>query len=425
MKKRTRIIAGVAVLALSVLGAVTYFLGTFGARHGRTGPYPELGPADPEATAFFSPSYALARDRFLEAADAAGATVESFEHPLLGIDGEPLFTDVALIGPSDAASFLVLVSGTHGVEGYAGSGVQTGVLSEGIASRRPDGVSLLLVHALNPHGFSHLRRFTEDNVDLNRNCRDHSIRAKPNLDYAEVADLMAPQSLSFLSEARAWASLAWLMKVGGMDRQSAVIRGQHEFSQGLFYGGTAATWSNRTLHAVMERYLSLAERVVVVDLHTGLGPFGYAEAILNVKKNDTSPVERAVEIWGSERVRSTAIGGSVSGHLESSVKIAFADALVAEVTAVSLEFGTEPRMEVIKALRTENWLHHHGGTDHPNANEIKTRLLRAFYPASDEWKTEVWEQGQEVVHQALTWLGASTPEGQAARPPGLAQAGSH
>jgi hypothetical protein len=102
----------------------------------------------------------------------------------------------------------------------------------------------------------------------------------------------------------------------------------------------------------------------------------------------------------------------VSGHLDASVKVAFAKALPGEVTAVRLEFGTEPRLEVIKALRAENWLLHRGGADHPKSKEIKIRLLRAFYPDSAEWKTEVWKQGEEVVEQALAWVGTPRPEGE-------------
>jgi hypothetical protein len=37
----------------------------------------------------------------------------------------------------------------------------------------------------------------------------------------------------------------------------------------------------------------------------------------------------------------------------------------AEVTAISLEFGTMPPMEVFQAMQAENWLHHHGGKNHP------------------------------------------------------------
>jgi hypothetical protein len=76
----------------------------------------------------------------------------------------------------------------------------------------------------------------------------------------------------------------------------------------------------------------------------------------------------------------------------------------AEITAVTLEFGTVEATQVFKALRAENWLHHHGSINHPRAKEIKTELLRVFYPDNDVWKKQVWEQGKEVVEQVLAHL---------------------
>ena len=120
---------------------------------------------------------------------------------------------------------------------------------------------------------------------------------------------------------------------------------------------------------------------------------------------ESSPeYERAVAIWG-QRVRTTVSGASVSTHLEASLKLAIPLMLPkAEVTPVSLEFGTVPPMEVFKAVRAENWLHHHAGLDHRRTRELKERLLHAFYPDSAEWRTSVWNQGKEVIDRALAHL---------------------
>ena len=158
---------------------------------------------------YFSSSYQAARRKFLGAAHGAAAGIESIPHPHVGPDGEPLFVDVGFIGSREAARILVVISGTHGVEGFAGSGIQTGLLLEGIASRLPPGVSLLMLHSLNPFGMSHLRRVTEDNIDLNRNFRNHAAPYPRNLAYERLADVIAPQSLSALSEVASWSRLLW------------------------------------------------------------------------------------------------------------------------------------------------------------------------------------------------------------------------
>src|SRR3546814_2611590 len=70
------------------------------------------------------------------------------------IAGEDLFTDTAWLGPRDAKAVLVTVSGTHGIEGYYGSGCQTGWLADGHAAKLPAGTAMLMIHASNPYGFS-------------------------------------------------------------------------------------------------------------------------------------------------------------------------------------------------------------------------------------------------------------------------------
>jgi hypothetical protein len=126
--------------------------------------------------AAFSASYATARAKFLEAAGAAGMTLRSYEHPLKGRDGETLAMDVALDGSPDAEKLFIVSSACHGVEGYCGSGVQVYAAhdAEWRAKARSGGVAVLYIHALNPHGFSHARRTTHENVDLNRNFHDYS-----------------------------------------------------------------------------------------------------------------------------------------------------------------------------------------------------------------------------------------------------------
>ena len=85
----------------------------------------------------FPDDYRAAREAFVEAAEAAEMGVTTRVHPKThGVDGKPLFLDVATAGPRNAKRALLLISGTHGVEGYFGSGVQTGLLRQGVASAR-------------------------------------------------------------------------------------------------------------------------------------------------------------------------------------------------------------------------------------------------------------------------------------------------
>ena len=389
----TRMIVGILVLGTNIWSACAQ---------------PKIEVKNVEAMEYFSSSYKEAREKFLEAAQAVGASIESVKHPDTGPEGEPLFTDIALIGPKDAKRMLVLSSGTHGVEGFTGSGIQTGLLREGIASSLKPRLSIVMIHAINPYGFAHLRRFNEDNVDLNRNFVNHSKPYPDNPGYEELADVLAPESLSFPSEIFSWAGLLWFrMRNGKAELAEAITGGQYTHPEGLFYGGTFEAWSNKTVRSIAHRYLSHADRIVVIDFHTGLGAFGTAEVILNVPE-ESPAYKRAVAMWGTERVKSTTTGTSVSVHLSATLKLAFPEMLPdAEVTALSLEYGTSPPLEVFKAVRAENWLHHRGGKDHPNSKKIKNELLRVFFPDTDDWKELVWLQGKEVTKLALRGINGS------------------
>ncbi|MDP3616497.1 MAG: DUF2817 domain-containing protein, partial [Rhodoferax sp.] len=143
----------------------------------------------------FSASYAQARGKFLAAAASAGLPVTSHAHPRAGRDGEALAMDVVLDGATDADKLLIVTSACHGVEGYCGSGVQVHALHDAQwrAKARAQGVAVLYVHALNPFGFSHVRRTTHENVDLNRNFQDFSKPLPVNEAYRTIHALLLPE----------------------------------------------------------------------------------------------------------------------------------------------------------------------------------------------------------------------------------------
>jgi hypothetical protein len=355
---------------------------------------------------YFSDSYAEARARFLEACREAGATVESYPNPNVGSLQQELWTDVARLEPPEAAGALVVCSGTHGVEGFCGSAIQTGLLKEGLSSRLGK-ERAVLVHALNPYGFANLRRANEDNVDLNRNFVDHSQPHPANPDYDALAAAFAPKSYWSLVSRANWLRLyAYWMTHGRRALQAALTRGQYEHPQGLFYGGRFDTWSNKTLRRILASHVAGAARVACIDIHTGLGRFGDGELITN-QPPESLEYRRAVSWWDT-RVKTTQIGESVSAHLTGSIRSALADELPqAEVTSVALEFGTYPPVAVLRALQAENWLHHHGEPNQPRGPRIKANLLRAFIPEDRNWRHSVRLQAREVVDRALAGIGRS------------------
>ena len=81
------------------------------------------------ADACFAPSYASARGKFLLAADRAGARLDVLVNAeARAPNGGTLTTDVAVLGPPEAEGALLVISGTHGPEGFVGSAAQIALL---------------------------------------------------------------------------------------------------------------------------------------------------------------------------------------------------------------------------------------------------------------------------------------------------------
>lgn len=87
----------------------------------------------------------------------------------MDIQDYDLSIDVGVIRRSKE-KMLVHISGTHGVEGFAGSAIQNAIIDKSNITREdPSLPTLVIVHVLNPFGMANLRRWNENNVDLNRN----------------------------------------------------------------------------------------------------------------------------------------------------------------------------------------------------------------------------------------------------------------
>jgi predicted deacylase len=363
----------------------------------------------------FSASYAQARKKFLEAAATASLPTQSFNHPLPGRDGETLAMDVTLDGAPDAKHLLIVSSACHGVEGYCGSGVQVFALHDADwrAKAKEAGVAVLYIHALNPHGFSHVRRVTHENVDLNRNFSDYTKPLPVNASYAELHALMLPKQWPPATENI--AAHADFIKTNGLKGlQDIITRGQHTHADGLFFGGTAPTWSNSALRTVLRQYGRRCAKLAWIDLHTGLGPRGLGERIFACR-DDKAAYARAQAWWGNANnpsgatpVTSIYDGSSSSAFLTGLMwQSAYEECPQAEYTAIAMEYGTQPMEQVMQALRADHWLHLHPEAPSAQHAQIKQQMMEAFYCDADDWKGMVVSQARQAMFQAADGLRSS------------------
>jgi uncharacterized protein (DUF952 family) len=346
--------------------------------------FPHEG-GDVEALATDYPS---ARSRFLDAAADVGATVESFTHPRRGLDDEELFVDVARLGPDEPDACVLVVSATHGVEGYAGSALQTHWLAEH-AHHRPDETAVFLVHGFNPFGFSWVRRVNEDNVDLNRNFTDWNEPLPTNVAYDQIASALVPTDWSAETQQRTLADLLTVAGDWGLERmQTAVSSGQYAHPTGVFFGGDRPVWSHRWLRSWASDNLSGARDLAVLDLHTGLGAWGACQ-LIGHDRAGTAGHARASDWWGPV----VAMGGeqSVSASLTGDwLGIVQELAPRARTTRVALEFGTVDTITVLQSLRADAWLHTHGDPRGDEAAAIRAQVRAAFTDDDPRWIRSAW-----------------------------------
>lgn len=354
-----------------------------------------------------APDYATARERFLAAADAARAPVEHLVHPERGPSGEELAMDVAWTGRHDAPARVLVVSATHGIEGFAGSMCQSTWLEDDELREPPEGVAVVFLHALNPYGFAWQRRVDENNVDLNRNFVDFA-DPPANDDYDELAEALCPPSWSDEAVAEANAAIvSWATAHGWERLPGAISSGQYRHPDGIFYGGSEPVWAHRTLREWAVRSLADADRVALLDLHTGLGEWGDVE-LITWELPGSEGYERSVRWWG-EKVASTEAGESVSARLTGEWMPAVQRWLApVEVTGACLEWGTIDSIQVSTALRADNWLHQHGDPTGPDAELIKAQLRAAFAPSDADWAANVWRQFRHYLGRTLEALGEAS-----------------
>jgi hypothetical protein len=316
--------------------------------------------------------------------------------------------DVALDGNPEAQNMLIVSSACHGVEGYCGSGVQVFAAqdSEWRAKARSAGVAVLYIHALNPHGFSWLRRTTHENVDLNRNFQDFGQPLPENADYGDLHTLLLPQEWPPTTDNQ--AAIAAYIEAHGLGRfQAAVSQGQYAFADGMFYGGREPTWSNRTLRQVLRAYGARAKRIAWMDLHTGLGPSGVGERIFACR-NESAALARARTWWGGNGatpITSFYDGSSNSALLTGLMWSAIYDECPqAEYTGIAMEYGTLPILDMIAALRADHWLHRNPQAPEALRLSIQRQVLGAFYVDTDTWRVQIIEQARQALFQAVDGL---------------------
>jgi hypothetical protein len=357
-----------------------------------------------DAVRYFSATVTEADEKFADACQRAGVTPRFIRNPVDGPHGEALNIGVCTVGQADAPNRLLIISATHGVEGFAGAAVQSGWLAECGPSSLPPETSVVMVHMLNPWGMAWSRRENEDNVDVFRNLLYCEHPSEPDPLYDLVDDALDLEHWPD-RDVEAWQQrTAALIAQYGQDRLVAAIRrGQHHRPKGMTFHGTEPVWSKRVLDENVAERLAGACFIGVLDVHTGFGEYGHG--LVMSYDPPGSAKHRRVSDWFDGDIYTPGADADIPSHL-AQLPFEWIEAQVAgsRVTAEILEFGTFPPEEIGDTFYANHHYHVFGDPLCEEALEWGRRYRRFCYPEEEEWKLMVWQRGREVIERTLRGL---------------------
>jgi len=354
-----------------------------------------------------SDDYQQARSNFLSACWDADVEVKSYVHPLQDSDNRELATDVARFGLPDATKLLVMVSGVHGVEGFSGSATQVGWIEEQRHSELPKDTAVIMIHLINPWGAAYLRRYNEDNVDLCRNCLDFSQPLPRNESYADVhSEMVLGEELGIQGQNAGEYLGSKVSELGLESTIDLFMGGQYDFSDGFSFGGQEAVWSNTVLRKILSDHNEHVLKVCALEFHTGLGPWGYGALITMHTGRELERINSWFGPWTMSPMEDAAQGDNklhkVNGHTINAYTESFPEA---EVSAVTLEFGSYPSGETLALMLQEHLLVQ--SPDHCESgllSDVKAKMLEYHHPQDWEWRSSFWCRSMQVIRQALNGL---------------------
>lgn len=351
-------------------------------------------------------SYASAQQNFRAAASQFGAKLTSEPLPRNPDLCDDLTIDVAeLPAHNPNGPRLLVTSGLHGVEGFAGSCAQIEFMHQVYQGPSLPMHPVILVHGLNPYGFAKLRRWNEDGIDLNRNfLRDERAYAGCSDAYRRLQSFINPKSPPRAVDDFWLAAPFYVARYGTAALNQAIAGGQYEFPQGLFFGGNKASACKRWIDNAIIRWAPPGTNLLHIDLHTGLG--AYREVQFFVES--ALPRAQLAQLHNRlhpHRVRAHddvvfAAPGAIGRYLSQ--------LLGSRYCGLTLEMGTCSPVTLFRLLRRENQAHHACGYDSPSASQARQAVLDAFAPLDPAWWQYVIPTVAQTLHTLLSLTGLLT-----------------
>ena len=372
------------------------------------GPYVVLMLAEQETPAdsyaysdSFYTSYDEIRTHLLDRVDSLVNSGISVEHTSYAVDeSDDLYIDkVYLPSSGERTNLILLTTGVHGMEGYIGSVMLDVFFAEIYPTLNTENTGILIVANVNPYGMKYMRRYNENNVDLNRNFIEDwdNFDRSSNTEYPKVDKFLQPEGKmgnAFWHEVGFYLSLAKEAIFTGADTISdALLTGQYEYPEGVYYGGDGDEKSTAYLKGVFRECLdSEYENIVHVDIHSGYGP-RYNMVIFNSVQDETTEAE-AVGMFGYDyiiAVDSEEFYPTFGDTTDYFYRLKNGMESDKDLYSTCFEFGTIGDSFIDSILSLKYTVDENRQHWYPTENKITEAVVREnyyelFYPTETEWR---------------------------------------
>ena len=304
----------------------------------------------------------------------------------------------------DKTNLIVLTTGVHGMEGYIGATMLDVFFRDVYPTLDPADTGVLVVANVNPYGMKYFRRYNENNVDLNRNfiLDWDSFDLASNTEYPKVDTFLGPTGKignGLWHEVGFYLSLAKTAVTEGADTVSdALLTGQYEYPQGVYYGGNGDEASTVYLKDVFNQCLdSDYENIVHIDIHSGYGP-RYNMVIFN-SVYETMNEKESQEAFGYDYViayDSESFYATTGDTTDFFYRLAEQKQAEAELYSTCFEFGTigDEFFDTILSLKytiDENRNHWYPTDNKLTEQIIHENYMELYYPTETAWREKTVE----------------------------------
>lgn len=355
---------------------------------------------------FFLYDFKKCQQAFLAAYEAYSGEKKHQFYPLdVESGGIPssshLGTDTIWLGSLEAKQVLVFISGTHGVEGFCGSAIQQFFLSQLTDAHLPESfipedMAILMIHSLNPWGMHWARRCDVSGIDLNRNFVDYDKVDPLDPEYDGILSTLMNSKDRYLemqNQSEKWGQQTFDRIFSG---------GQYVHKWAPFFGGRFPAHGRKVIEKLIALYDLPSRNTMVIDLHTGLGPWAFGELISD-HLADSHGNKQAKDIFGAA-IANAHEGASFSVPKAGLLDYCFHQFMQDKGFFLTLEFGSYGSAALFEVLLSDHvyWRDHEPSSVNDAEYQFyRERMIEHFCPKDSIWQQAVLFKAWQVFSRLI------------------------